>query len=63
MRKGRPIGEVTGTATWELPMPAAIVIDKQRVVQFAEVSPDWLVRTEAEPLIAAARAVRVRMPA
>lgn len=58
-RKGRPIGEVTGTGTWELPMPAAIVIDQHRVVRFAEVSPDWLVRTEAEPLIAAARTVRL----
>ena len=56
-RKGRPIGEVTGTGTWELPMPAAIVLDAERVVRFAEVSPDWLVRTEAAPLIDAVRAL------
>ncbi|PZP45175.1 MAG: alkyl hydroperoxide reductase [Azospirillum brasilense] len=56
-RKGRPIGEVTGTGTWELPMPAAIVVDADRIVHFAEVSPDWLVRTEATPLIDAVRAL------
>jgi peroxiredoxin len=58
LAKGRPIGEVTGTGTWELPMPAAIVIDSDRRVRFAEVSPDWLVRTEAAPLIEAVRALR-----
>ncbi|WP_200845339.1 peroxiredoxin-like family protein [Roseomonas sp. 18066] len=58
-RKGRPIGEITGLGRWELPMPAALVIDADRTVRFAEVSPDWLVRTEATPLIAAANAARL----
>ncbi|WP_201832746.1 peroxiredoxin-like family protein [Microvirga zambiensis] len=51
LAKGRPIGDVTGTGTWELPMPAVIVIDEERTVRFAEVSPDWLVRTEAEAIV------------
>lgn len=42
------IGEVVGTGTWELPQPAAIVIDREGIVQFADISPDWLVRTEAD---------------
>jgi peroxiredoxin len=54
---GSSIGEVTGTGTWELPMPAVLVIDQDRRVRFADVSPDWLVRTEAEPVIEAVRAV------
>jgi peroxiredoxin len=57
LAKGRPIGDITGTGTWELPKPAVIVIDRHRVVRFVDVSPDWLVRTEAEPIIAAVRAL------
>ncbi|NGM48767.1 AhpC/TSA family protein [Caulobacter sp. 602-2] len=55
--KGGFIGDVTGTGTWDLPQPAVVVIDRQGVVRFADVSPDWLVRTEADPIIAAVRAL------
>ncbi|MEI9992514.1 MAG: peroxiredoxin-like family protein [Rhizomicrobium sp.] len=55
LKKGTPIGDVTGTGTWELPMPAVIVIGQDRVVAFADVSPDWLARTEAEPVVEAVR--------
>jgi peroxiredoxin len=54
---GAWIGETTGTGTWELPMPAVVLIDQDRAVRFADVSPDWMVRTEAEPVIGAARAL------
>jgi peroxiredoxin len=53
--RGGSIGETTGTGTWELPQPTVVVIDRDHVVRFADVSPDWLVRTEAEPVIAAVR--------
>jgi peroxiredoxin len=53
LAKNNPIGEVTGTGTWELPMPTVVVIDRKRVVRFADVHPDWLIRTEAEPILAA----------
>jgi peroxiredoxin len=59
LAKGHAIGEVTGTGTWELPMPAALVIDRARVVRFADVSPDWLVRTEADAIIDAVRSLNV----
>jgi peroxiredoxin len=63
----RPIGEVTGTGTWELPMPAAVLIDRERNVRFADVHPDWLLRTEAGPILAAVDALtapaRDRAPA
>jgi peroxiredoxin len=62
----RPIGEVTGTGTWELPMPTALVIDSARVVRFADVHPDWLVRTEADEISNAVTAIvaasRLRAP-
>jgi hypothetical protein len=38
-------------------MPAAIVIDQEGVVRLAEVSPDWLVRAEAEPILEAVDAL------
>jgi peroxiredoxin len=55
--KGGSIGETTGTGTWELPQPTVVVIGPDHVVRFVDVSPDWLVRTEAEPVIAAVRAL------
>jgi peroxiredoxin len=57
--RGTSIGDVTGTGTWELPMPTVIVIDRHRTARFVDVSPDWLVRTEAEPIIEAVRAATV----
>jgi peroxiredoxin len=53
--KGGFIGDTTGTGTWELPQPAVVVIDHERVVRFVDVSPDWLARTEAEPVLEAVR--------
>jgi peroxiredoxin len=40
VESGSPIGEVTGTGTWELPMPTAVVIDQAGTVRFADISPD-----------------------
>jgi FMN-dependent oxidoreductase (nitrilotriacetate monooxygenase family) len=57
LASGRPIGEVTGTGTWELPMPTVLVVSRDRVVRFADVHPDWLVRTEAEPILEAIAAL------
>jgi peroxiredoxin len=53
--KGGFIGDTTGTGTWELPQPAVVVIGHDRIVRFVDVSPDWLVRTAADPVIAAVR--------
>jgi peroxiredoxin len=62
LAKGSDLGTELGTGTWELPMPAVVVIDADRVVRFADVHPDWLVRTEAGPVIDAVRAL-VQVPA
>ena len=51
LAKGNGIGEVTGTGTWELPQPTVVVIGRDRRVHFAQVSPDWLGRSEAQPII------------
>lgn len=51
--KGYSIAEITGTGTWELPQPTVVVIDRDARIRFVEVSPDWLVRTEAESVLQA----------
>jgi peroxiredoxin len=63
LAKGADLGAELGTGdSWELPMPAVVVIDSDRVVRFADVHPDWLVRTEADVVIDAVRAL-VQVPA
>ncbi len=57
LARGSFIGDVTGTGTWELPMPAIVVIGQDGRVVFADVTPDWLARTEAEPVIAAVKSL------
>lgn len=57
-RPGDPwIGETTGTGTWELPQPAVLLIDRQNIVRFIDVSPDWLDRTEAQTIIDASDSI------
>jgi peroxiredoxin len=58
--KGVALGDITGTGTWELPMPALIVVAPDRTVRFADISPDWLVRAEAEPVLEAVRGVALQ---
>jgi len=60
--KASGLGPELGTGQWELPYPTIVVVDQQRVVTFADVHPDWLVRTEAEAVIDAVRAL-VQVPA
>jgi peroxiredoxin len=55
--KGGFIGDTTGTGTWDLPQPTVLVIGRDRRVTFVDVSPDWLVRTEAETVLDAVRAL------
>jgi peroxiredoxin len=62
LSRNTPIGDVTGTGTWELPKPAVLVIGTDRVVRFVDVSPDWLVRTEAAPIIEAVRSLSAARP-
>ncbi len=50
--KGFSLGDLIGTGTWELPTPAVIILDRGRVIRFIDISPDWVVRTEAETVIA-----------
>jgi peroxiredoxin len=52
-RDGHDISEVLGNGRWTLPYPTAVVIGQDRVVHFADVHPNWMVRTDAATIIAA----------
>lgn len=55
--KGSFIGDTTGTGTWDLPQPTVVVIGGDRRAAFVDVTPDWLVRTEAATVLEAVRAL------
>lgn len=54
---GNDLGATLGTGRWTLPYPTAVVVDRNRTVQFADVHPDWMVRTESDTIVAAVEAV------
>jgi peroxiredoxin len=56
------IGALTGTGRFELPQPAVVLIDQDRIVRFADISPDWLRRTEAPAILTAIDQIRVPVP-
>lgn len=47
------VGEITGTHSWELPQTATLIVDEDRIVRFAAISPDWLDRVEPATILAA----------
>ncbi|WP_018502859.1 peroxiredoxin-like family protein [Parafrankia discariae] len=53
--RGVDLGAILGTGDWVLPYPTVVVIDRDRTVRFADVHPDWMVRTEAAAVLAAVR--------
>lgn len=52
---GLDLAEVYGTASWFLPVPATFVLDREGVVRFSFVDPDFRVRAEPEAVLAALR--------
>jgi peroxiredoxin len=52
---GTDLGEVNGT--WELVHPAVVVADRDRVIRFADVHPDFVTRTEPALILEAVKAL------
>ncbi len=52
-----PLGSVTGTGTWELPFPTVLVVGKTGTIEWADVAPDWMQRTEPRAILNAVRSV------
>jgi peroxiredoxin len=62
--EGEPKPESIAQGLAEMTHPAVVVIDANHVVRFVDVTPNWMARTEAEPVIEAVRAlVQVRREA
>ncbi len=50
---GLDIRQGNGEGATELPMPTVLVVDRDRVVRFADVKPDYTSRTEVEAIVSA----------
>ena len=46
------IGATLGTQSYEIAQPAVIVLNPDHTVRFIDVSPDWLIRTESDVVLA-----------
>jgi peroxiredoxin len=46
------IGATLGTNSYEIAQPAVIVLNVDHTLRFIDVSPDWLIRTEADAVLA-----------
>ena len=55
--EGNPRPESIAQGLAELTHPTIVVIDGEHVVRFVDVTPNWMARTEAQPVIAAVREV------
>lgn len=55
--EGEPKPEQVAQGIGELTHPAVVVIDRNHVVRFVDVTPNWMARTEAGPVIEAVRAL------
>ena len=53
---GSVLPKFNGDESWELPMPGTFVLDRQGVVKFASVDPNWMVRVEPAAILEAVRA-------
>jgi peroxiredoxin len=55
--EGEPKPESIADGLAEMTHPAVVVIDTNHKVRFVDVTPNWMARTEAEPVIEAVRAL------
>ncbi|MFT3965027.1 MAG: peroxiredoxin-like family protein [Sphingobium sp.] len=46
------IGKTLGTNSYELAQPTVLILEQDHSIRFIDVSPDWLVRTEADTILA-----------
>jgi peroxiredoxin len=52
------LAKFNGDASWELPLPARYVIDRENIIRAANVSFDYTIRPEPEETLAVLRALR-----
>jgi peroxiredoxin len=54
---GQDLGAMLGTESWHLAYPTAVVVGQDGVVRFADIHPDWMVRTESATIVDAVAAL------
>ena len=54
---GIHLDKYNGDDSWTLPMPARLIIDRQGIIRYAEINPDYTVRPDPEETLAALRAI------
>jgi len=54
---GIDVAKHNADGSWDLPMPARFIIDRQGTIRYAAVDPDYTVRPEPEETIAALKAL------
>jgi peroxiredoxin len=53
LKFGLDIAAANGDDSWTLPMPSRYIIDQNKVIQYAEIDPDYTIRPEPSHTIAA----------
>jgi len=57
LRFGLDIPKHNGDDSWTLPMSARLIIDRQRMVRYAQINPDYTQRPEPEDTVEALKAI------
>jgi peroxiredoxin len=50
---GIDLHEYNGDASWTLPMPTRLIIDRDGIIRYAEINPDYMIRPDPEETLAA----------
>ncbi len=51
------VEKINGAAEWELPYPTVLVVDREGIIRFIDVHPDYTTRTDPADILAAVKAL------
>ncbi|MHC4756987.1 MAG: redoxin domain-containing protein [Planctomycetota bacterium] len=54
---GVKLDKYNGDTSWTLPMPARLIIDRDGIIRYAEINPDYTVRPDPEDTIEALKRI------
>jgi peroxiredoxin len=54
---GVKLDKYNGDPSWTLPMPARLIIDRDGIIRYAEINPDYTVRPDPEDTIEALKRI------
>jgi peroxiredoxin len=54
---GVNLDKYNGDTSWTLPMPARLIIDRDGIIRYAEINPDYTVRPDPEDTIEALKGI------